>query len=367
MQIIRKLIVFIGFAMFCIVCIATRTNTVTAELYQENGFPEGTIVIPRGTDIRIDDNARTVVVNNCPVNLSKGVTFVVYLQDLPIAYVAESVMGCIGDDVVIVAHKADEFVYAMIDEKGEIALTPDMYEFMPAPGVTYSIEIDENNVKAASDDPFIPDGNMEYKDGILKISYDMLGMSIEASFSGLCLSHYISDGNIGVELYGEWEINTKQGTSQDLLSDLPLGEIRIGGVGKVGISISFKMDMDMTCHMKGTFSVGIGMTQDGEGTAKKGFTVTERTVEGKGSITASFKISAGVDVLVASADLFLKIGLVPRYATKDTYHKTQDNPEKGYWVHCDDITIYAYAYVGIEGSYYNILLGKMTPVGPNVI
>ena len=359
----KKAILFLEIIVLSVVGMMFLTNTVSATEYSENAFPEGIIVIPQGTDIAIDDDAGTVTIINCQENISEGTTFVVYLQDLPIAYVADSVTGGIGEDVVIAVHKAEESVYSMLDETGDVALTPAMYEFIPAAGVAYSIDMEENDVRAASDDPFELDKNMEYKDGVLRMSYGMGDMSVEVTISNLHLSHSISDGNnIGVTLNGNWGITTTQGASQDPLSELPLGEMRIGGIGKVGISISFEMGMDMTCNMAGTFSAGIGMTQDGEGTANRGFVVTEKSVKGEGSITAALKITAGVDVLVASADLFVKIAAETKYTQKDTYHKTHDDPEEGYWVHCDDFTVYLYACVGAEASYYNILLGKMTPV-----
>ena len=359
----KKAILFLEIIVLSVVGMMFLTNTVSATEYSENAFPEGIIVIPQGTDIVIDDDAGTVTIINCQENISEGTTFVVYLQDLPIAYVADSVTGGIGEDVVIAVHKAEESVYSMLDETGDVALTPAMYEFIPAAGVEYSIDMEENDVRAASDDPFELDKNMEYKDGVLRMSYGMGDMSVEVTISNLHLSHSISDGNnIGVTLNGNWGITTTQGASQDPLSELPLGEMRIGGIGKVGISISFEMGMDMTCNMAGTFSAGIGMSQDGEGTANRGFVVTEKSVKGEGSITAALKITAGVDVLVASADLFVKIAAETKYTQKDTYHKTHDDPEEGYWVHCDDFTVYLYACVGAEASYYNILLGKMTPI-----
>ena len=107
------------------------------ETDEANQFPKGVIEVPEGTTIEIDEEAGTVTIQNCPVEIESGDTFIVYLQDLPIGYVADEISEQ-DDSVVISAQKAEKEVYELLDEEGDIALTPDMYEFVPAPNVTYS-------------------------------------------------------------------------------------------------------------------------------------------------------------------------------------------------------------------------------------
>lgn len=348
-----KISKFIFHIFISLICCFAVCNI--AYSYTEYQFPEGVVEVPIGTNVLFDEENSTITIIDCPVDIKEEDHFIVYLQDLPIGYIAKEIKSD-GNSLIIVAAKADKDIYSLLDEEGDIAITPDMYEFVPAPNVSYFIETDE--VWAASDDPFEPAFDKSFKDGILKISLSVGNMSAEVSISNLHLSHSVSDGNIGLALSGDWELKTEQGVSKNLLEDIPLGEMRIAYIGKVSFSLTFDTDINMTCSIGGTFSVGIGMVQGGNGNANKGFTVTKRVVDGQGKISAALKISAGVDVLVASAELYAKIGLDTIYTMKDTFHEA-DNSEEGEWIRCDDFTTYVYACMGVKAQYFNIEEGKM--------
>ena len=69
----------------------TSALVLAEEASAESSFPEGTIEVPQGTEIHIDDTNNIVTIVDSPADIASGDTFVVYLQDLPIGYVAESV------------------------------------------------------------------------------------------------------------------------------------------------------------------------------------------------------------------------------------------------------------------------------------
>ena len=316
------------------------------ETDEANQFPKGVIEVPEGTTIEIDEEAGTVTIQNCPVEIESGDTFIVYLQDLPIGYVADEVSEQ-NDSVVISVQKAEKEVYELLDEEGDIALTPDMYEFVPAPNVTCS---------QSAESP-ISTQSLDYKDGTLSMNVGLGGASATVSVSNLHLYHSVSDGNIGVTLSGNWEIETTMSVSDDRLADIPLGEIRIAGVGKIGLNLSFEQSASVKCHLAGSFSTGVTIDQDGSGTASKGFNITNRSIEGKGEISASLKFTAGVDILVTSADLYAEVGAKTQYTAKTTYYK---EPPRS--VHCDDFKYYLFANVGVEAQYYSLLSGGMKPL-----
>lgn len=335
----------IGLAVLLLCVLRTP---VFAEQVEDSGqFPEGVIEVPQGTPIEIDDDAGTVTITDSPVKLRKGDTFIVYLQDLPIGYVAESVSSQ-EEQLVVSAKKADREVYELLNEEGDIALTPDMYEFIPAENVTYSQKAVSNAARGRE---------LQYKDGKLSMEVSMGGAKATVSVSNLHLYHSVSGGDIGLRLSGDWSITTTMSAADDELSDVPLGEIRIAGIGKIGINLSFAQSASIKCNLSGTFSTGVTATQDGTGTASKGFTVNNRSVEGKGSISASLKFTAGVDVLVAAADLYAEVGAKTQYTTKTTYHENEKRS-----VRCDDYKHYLFANAGVEAKYYSILSGKMKPL-----
>ena len=344
MKHIFRLLQAVGLAaiLLCLV----HVPVFAQETDEANQFPKGVIEVPEGTTIEIDEEAGTVTIQNCPVEIESGDTFIVYLQDLPIGYVADEVSEQ-NDSVVISAQKAEKEVYELLDEEGDIALTPDMYEFVPAPNVTCS---------QSAESP-ISTQSLDYKDGTLSMNVGLGGASATVSVSNLHLYHSVSDGNIGVTLSGNWEIETTMSVSDDTLADILLGEIRIAGVGKIGLNLSFEQSASVKCHLAGSFSTGVTIDQDGSGTASKGFNITNRSIEGKGEISASLKFTAGVDILVTSADLYAEVGAKTQYTAKTTYYK---EPPRS--VHCDDFKYYLFANVGVEAQYYSLLSGGMKPL-----
>ena len=251
------------------------------------------------------------------------------------------------NSIVISVEKAEKEVYELLDEEGDIALTPDMYEFVPAPNVTY--------LQSATSP--ITTQSLDYKDGTLSMKVGLGGANATVSVSKLHLYHSVSDGNIGLTLSGNWKIETTMSVSDDALADIPLGEIRIAGVGKIGLNLSFEQSASVRCDLAGTFSTGVTIEQNGSGTASKGFTVTNRSVEGKGEISASLKFTAGVDILVTSADLYAEVGAKTQYTAKTTYNEDSSGS-----VHCDDFKYYLFANVGVEAQYYSLLSGGMKPL-----
>ena len=316
------------------------------ETDEANQFPKGVIEVPEGTTIEIDEEAGTVTIQNCPVEIESGDTFIVYLQDLPIGYVADEISEQ-DDSVVISAQKAEKEVYELLDEEGDIALTPDMYEFVPAPNVTYS---------QSAESP-ISTQSLDYKDGTLSMNVGLGGANATVSVSNLHLYHSVYNGDITVTLSGDWKIGTTMSVKDDELAEVPLGEIHIAGVGKIGVSLSFNQSASVKCDLSGTFSTGVTIDQNGTGTASKSFTMSNRSVEGQGSISASLKFTAGVDILVAAADLYAEVGAKTQYTAKDTFY--EDPPKT---VHCDDFRYYLYANVGVEAKYYSIASGGMKPL-----
>ena len=310
------------------------------------------VEVPEGTEISIEDDGSTVIIEDCPVDIKDGDTFIVYLQDLPVGYKAKSVSGD-NNELVIETEKADPSVYMLLDEEGDVELTAEMYEFEPAGNVSYAV------VGGDSDDYFDVDKEVSYENGTLLMRVSMGGSEIEATLSNMHIGHQAESGNVSVGLSGEWGIKTTQSLSDDSMTDIPLGEMRIKGIGKITLSLSLSKSMNLECNMKGTFSVGVGATQEGEGSASRGFTVTEKVITGKGEMSGSLKMTAGVDVLIAAADLFVDIGVETDYERKTTI-----DPNTNVTTDCDNYRFYLFSTIGVEAKYYSIVTGKMTSLPP---
>ncbi len=85
----RRLLAAIG--LVSLLFFLLNVSAFAQETANAGKFPPNVIEVPQGTQIVIDDDAGTVTISDHPVDIAEGDTFVVYLQDLPIGYVAKAV------------------------------------------------------------------------------------------------------------------------------------------------------------------------------------------------------------------------------------------------------------------------------------
>ena len=331
-----RLVTIIGLLVM-LLCVI-NVSAFAEEAAETGRFPSGVIEVPQGTTISIDDDSHTVTIVGYPVSIAPGDTFVVYLQDLPIGYVASQV-NVIGDRTVIQAQKADASVYGQLEESGEIIIDETNSEYFPPMYAQQSIGgIDVGN-------------ELTYEDGKVSFKSKVGEWYVEAYISNLSLSHSISADGLTLALNGNWGIEDQIGVSDNGSSEalfqpeISLGEIRIHGVGKIALKLSVEQSASMKVNLGGTFSIGFNGNEDG-GNKTKHLTITERTIVGEGRLSASLKVTAGIDVLVASADLYGEVAATTEY---DTHITKLDNPERT--VRCENWRIYIYLNAGVEAQY----------------
>ena len=329
------------FLLLCMICVPVFASESTNDLK----YPEGVIEVPKGTLIEISGDDTVTIINN-PAEIEAGDTFIVYLQDLPLGYYAKSV-EVRENDTIIKVSKADRSVYALLNEEGVVELTPDMYSFTPAQDVTYT----QSGISIGGGD------GLNYKDGTLTMKKTFGGNAVQVSLSNLQLSHTASDGNMSLTLSGSWKISVPAlSTSTDILDDVPLGVLRIAGIGKITVKTSMTIGLSMTCNFSGSFSVGFTTSDDSAGCLSSSFNGTGKEVSGKGNISASLKITAGVDILIAEADIYGEVGLTTEVTTQS---KTDSSDHT---VRCENYRFYAFLKAGAEAKFMSPTTGKMKPL-----
>ena len=302
----------------------------------DSDFPENVIEVPAGTEVSIDDDNGLVTLRNASVTIEPGDTFVVYLQDLPVGYVAREVTEA-GEDLVIAAEKADKSVYSQLRESGTVALTGEMYDFIPA-----------RNASSIRGTSYEILDVLKYEDGELTVNVRIpSGLTVRVTFSGMYLNHSFSGGDIKVSLGGNWKIMTGVSTGEVNLAEIPLGEIRVYGIGKIALSLNLTLeDASIGLTLSGTFSAGIDAEEGGSGNLTRSFTLDHVNVEGEGLFTLALKLTAGVDVLVAEADLYAEIGAETYFQHQSTVPEGQNTP-----VSCDNYKTFVFLTVGAEAQY----------------
>lgn len=131
-----------------------------------------------------DDTMGVVTIVDNPTEIREGETFIVYLQDLPIGYVAKSVREQ-DNKTVIEVERADKSVYALLDEEGVIEITTENSEVIAAEGVTLNAA---PTFSGSDDDGFT------YKEGKFIFTYSLNSANlVQVWISDLNLSHSFSE------------------------------------------------------------------------------------------------------------------------------------------------------------------------------
>ena len=319
-----------------------EADSDTARLADNYGniyeFDVAAVEVPEETTVEIDDANHKVTIHapQDKLHISDGDMFIVYLDGLPIGYMAKDVSQE-GGFTTITVEKPDRSLYKYVDSQGTIELTSENCEFIPAENV----EILENAMLASAENGF------SYKDGKLTLTKTMGGSHAQVYFSDLKLSYSFSDGGFSIALGGKWGMESKVSYEEDILDDVPLLTVRIMGIGELKISLSMSKSLNMKGQFNGSFKTGLSMAQDGRSKVIWEFSPSGGNVDGQGTISASLRLSGGVDILAASANLYADIGLRTQYTSKITRISDSES------VHCQDYKYYVFLTTGAEAKYYS--------------
>ena len=130
-------------------------------------FASGVVIVPEGTAVSIDVDG-TVMIENCPVTITQGTTFAVYVNDIAMAYKAKSVQKE-GTTTYITTSDAEDGAVLNVDQQGELDV--DLTEFVPADEETYvvnNVAVTESKTRGIS-----YDGNTLRADKTISISDDV--------------------------------------------------------------------------------------------------------------------------------------------------------------------------------------------------
>ena len=306
-------------------------------------YAEDVVEIPEEVPFQIQDE-ENVILDSKNVDLKSGDRFVVYQEGIPLAYVAKKVT-CSENKYQVQVEKADYSVYQNVDEQGSLKITEENAEIIP-----------EDGVALLSSDDTIGTGSSSvlYEDGKLSMKTALGDSNASAYISNLHLNHSFAENGYTVSVSGNWGINSTLSASSAIIDNVPLCSIHILGIGTIKVSISMTQEMKMKGDMSGTFCAGVTVLADGTTRGINQFRVSDCSITGQGSITASFKVSAGVDIVVASADVYTEVGAKTQYTSQI---KKKDNSNES--VHCQDYKYYLFLTVGAEAKYYAFWSGKM--------
>ena len=264
-------------------------------------FAFGVVVVPKETAVSIDVDG-IVMIENCPVTIKQGTTFAVYVNDIVMAYKAESVRTE-GTTTYITTADADDGAVLNVDQQGELDV--DMTEFIPADEETYvvnGVTVTEGMTRGIS-----YKNNTLRADKTISISDDVTA-TVSVVISNMKVSYRLKNNDYYFTVSGdmEYSCNVKGDAFKDINHTLTLGAVPLGGVGMLTLAMEYNLSGEATLTVEKEFEAGFAYS-DGfrvvGNSHKKGFSFSAEA-----DLTTGIVLSAKATLGIVSGDIYAKTG-----------------------------------------------------------
>ena len=273
------------------------------ETEKENActFASGVVIVPEGTAVSIDVDG-TVMIENCPVTITPGTTFAVYVNDIAMAYKAESVRTE-GTTTYIATSDAEDGAVLNVDQQGELDV--DLREFVPADEETYvvnNVAVTESRTRGIS-----YNGNTLRADKTISISDDVTA-TVNVVISNMKVNYRLKNNDYYFTISGdmEYSCNVKGDAFQDINHTLTLGVVPLGGIGMLTLAMEYNLSGEATLTVEKEFESGFAYS-DGfrvvGNSRKKGFSFSAEA-----DLTTGVVLSTQVTLGIVSGDINAKAG-----------------------------------------------------------
>ena len=264
-------------------------------------FASGVVIVAEGTAVSIDVDG-TVMIENCPVTITPGTTFAVYVNDIAMAYKAESVRTE-GTTTYIATSDAEDGAVLNVDQQGELDV--DLREFVPADEETYvvnNVAVTESRTRGIS-----YNGNTLRADKTISISDDVTA-TVNVVISNMKVNYRLKNNDYYFTISGdmEYSCNVKGDAFQDINHTLTLGVVPLGGIGMLTLAMEYNLSGEATLTVEKEFESGFAYS-DGfrvvGNSRKKGFSFSAEA-----DLTTGVVLSAQATLGIVSGDINAKAG-----------------------------------------------------------
>ncbi len=264
-------------------------------------FASGVVIVPEGTVVSIDVDG-TVMIENCPVTITQGTTFAVYVNDIAMAYKAKSVRKE-GTTTYITTSDAEDGAVLNVNQQGELDV--DLTEFVPADEETYvvnNVAVTESKTRGIS-----YDGNTLRADKTISISDDVTA-TVNVVISNMKVNYRLKNNDYYFTVSGdmEYSCNVKGDAFKDINHTLTLGAVPLGGIGMLTLAMEYNLSGEATLTVEKEFEAGFAYS-DGfrvvGNSRKKGFSFSAEA-----DLTTGVVLSAKATLGIVSGDISAKAG-----------------------------------------------------------
>ena len=242
------------------------------------------------------------MIENCPVTITQGTTFAVYVNDIAMAYKAKSVQKE-GTTTYITTSDAEDGAVLNVDQQGELDV--DLTEFVPADEETYvvnNVAVTESKTRGIS-----YDGNTLRADKTISISDDVTA-TVNVVISNMKVNYRLKNNDYYFTVSGdmEYSCNVKGDAFKDINHTLTLGAVPLGGIGMLTLAMEYNLSGEATLTVEKEFEAGFAYS-DGfrvvGNSRKKGFSFSAEA-----DLTTGVVLSTKATLGIVSGDISAKAG-----------------------------------------------------------
>ena len=333
-------------------------GTVVSENYNSTyTFKTDVIEIPAGTEVQVEDGV--VRITNCPKVLTNGCIFVVYVNEIPVPYIATSV-ATEGNVTVVTATRAEDAdAFEVFDAQGVVDADLTLVEALDGTELSYYVEDLEQEFQTYA----MAQAAVAHIGGTKEYKYALSFKKDLSLGNNVSLALDIKVKNLKVS----YNINLRQGTAYVGLScdvtttfkikgdflpatcisdinDIELFYWKIPGVGGFTITYDVKLAGEISGVHESHVSLGIQASVKNGISFPREFETKSFSISIEATMQIGFVARLGVTELPAvSGYFYAKFGIAARL--KGTTYKDDRTPKT-----CIHFGAYLYGNCGVAAS-----------------
>ena len=334
---------------------AVLEGTVVSETYNSTyTFKTGVIEIPNGTDVQVTDGV--VRITDCPKTLTSGCIFVVYLNGLPVAYVADTVTKEGNVTVVTATRAEDADAFEAFDAQGVVEADLTLVEALDGTELAYYVEeLDQEfqtyaMAKAAASrlgGSIAPKIELSCKREIAIGNAVSIALDIKVKNPKVSYSISLIKGEAYVQL--SYDLSANYQVKGDLAGPAGINDIKlfywgIPAIGGFSVTYDAELSGSVTGIQEWHVETGLNVSKKDGASMPRTFKSKTFTIAVEATCQVGFQAKFGVTELPAlKAYIYAGFGCVGK-AKANTYADTE-KPET-----CVHFAAYLYAKCGATGQ-----------------
>ena len=334
---------------------AVLEGTVVSETYNSTyTFKTGVIEIPNGTDVQVTDGV--VRITDCPKTLTSGCIFVVYLNGLPVAYVADTVTKEGNVTVVTATRAEDADAFEAFDAQGVVEADLTLVKALDGTELAYYVEeLDQEfqtyaMAKAAASrlgGSIAPKIELSCKREIAIGNAVSIALDIKVKNPKVSYSISLIKGEAYVQL--SYDLSANYQVKGDLAGPAGINDIKlfywgIPAIGGFSVTYDAELSGSVTGIQEWHVETGLNVSKKDGASMPRTFKSKTFTIAVEATCQVGFQAKFGVTELPAlKAYIYAGFGCVGK-AKANTYADTE-KPET-----CVHFAAYLYAKCGATGQ-----------------